>query len=225
MSLNVFLLISELIGTAAFAISGVLVAKKQKLDLFGAIVLGLTTAVGGGAIRDILLGYTPPIMFRDPIYAAVAAVTSLLAFALEKHSRVLEDSRKLSIILNTADTIGLGVFAASGINMVISSRYGGNAFLAIFVGTITAVGGGILRDVLAGQIPMVLRKRIYAVAAILGSCLYYALRHIFHLQIYTAEICCIGSICIIRYMAIRHLWNLPAFDGDDTPPESRKVSE
>lgn len=213
MDLSLFLYLSELAGTVAFAVSGVLTAKKQKLDVFGAVVLGLTTAVGGGALRDILLGYNPPVMFRKPVYAITAIITSLIVFYVEKSSRLLEDSGKMMLSLNIADTIGLGVFAASGTEKVLSTVYCENAFLAIFVGTITAVGGGILRDMLAGTIPVVMRKRVYAVAAMLGSLIYYLLRFRVGLPVSAAELISIASISGIRFLAIRYLWNLPSFEG------------
>ena len=211
MDLSLFLYLSELAGTVAFAVSGVLTAKKQRLDLFGAVVLGLTTAVGGGAVRGILLGYNPPVMFRKPVYAITAIITSLIVFLIEKKSRLLEDSQKLVLALNVADTIGLGVFAASGTEKVLGTVYCENMFLAAFVGTVTAVGGGILRDMLAGTIPVVMRRRVYAVAALLGSLIYYVLRFHADLPVSAAELISIGAICGIRFLAIRHLWNLPSF--------------
>ena len=213
MDLSLFLYLSELAGTVAFAVSGVLTAKKQKLDVFGAVVLGLTTAVGGGALRDILLGYNPPVMFRKPVYAITAIITSLIVFYVEKSSRLLEDSGKMMLSLNIADTIGLGVFAASGTEKVLGTVYCENTFLAIFVGTITAVGGGILRDMLAGTIPVVMRKRVYAVAAMLGSLIYYLLRFRVGLPVSAAELISIAAISGIRFLAIRYLWNLPSFEG------------
>lgn len=213
MDLSLFLYLSELAGTVAFAVSGVLTAKKQKLDVFGAVVLGLTTAVGGGALRDILLGYNPPVMFRKPVYAITAIITSLIVFYVEKSSRLLEDSGKMMLSLNIADTIGLGVFAASGTEKVLGTVYCENTFLAIFVGTITAVGGGILRDMLAGTIPVVMRKRVYAVAAMLGSLIYYLLRFRVELPVSAAELISIAAISGIRFLAIRYLWNLPSFEG------------
>ncbi len=210
-----FLMISELLGTVAFSVSGVLVAKKQKLDLFGAVVLGVTTAVGGGVIRDILLGKTPPIMFRDPVYALTALITSILIFMIEKHSVLLEGSGKMINVLNVADTIGLGVFAVSGTNMVILSSHASNAFLAVFVGTLTAVGGGILRDMLAGTIPVVMRKRIYAVAAIIGALLYYILRYLLRLPELVSELVSVGVVAGVRFLAIHYLWNLPSFSDQE----------
>ena len=211
MNFSVFLLISELLGTVAFSVSGVLVAKKQKLDLFGAIVLGVTTAVGGGALRDILLGNTPPVMFRHPVYALTALITAVVIFLIEKHSRLLEESDKVARVLNAADTIGLGVFAVSGTNMAILSAHKGNMFLAVFVGTMTAVGGGILRDMLAGTIPVVMRKRIYAVAAILGAVLYYILRAVLKLPEPVSEVLSILVVAGLRFLAIHFMWNLPSF--------------
>ena len=215
MDLSVFLTLSELVGTIAFAVSGVLVAKKQKLDLFGAVVLGLFTAVGGGVLRDILLGNTPPVMFRKPVYAMTALVTSSIVFYIEKRSRLMEDSAKMVFVLNVADTVGLGVFAVSGTEMVLHSGHRENLFLALFVGVITAVGGGMIRDMLAGRVPIVMRKRIYAVAALLGAALYYLLRDRGKLGIFAAELITVAVVGLIRFAAIHYQLNLPSFDEKD----------
>lgn len=212
MILEYFLFLTELVGTIAFSVSGVLTAKRQKLDLFGALVLGMVTATGGGVLRDILMGHTPPVMFQRPVYAALALVTALAAFHIEKKSQLLEDSRKAVYLLNAADTIGLAVFAVSGTETVIASARDDNMFLAVFVGVITAVGGGILRDILAGRIPVVMRRRVYAVAALIGAVLYYLLRQTFGIQLFIAEVISIAVIGLIRFLAIHYLWNLPGFE-------------
>lgn len=169
--------IIELIGIIAFAISGAIVAIKRNFDLFGIIVLGVITAVGGGAIRDIILGIIPPTMFKHSLYVFVAFITSCLAFGLGTVAAVKFKKNKefFMDLVNFFDAIGLGVFAVTGTNTAIISGYANNPFLAIFVGVITGIGGGMLRDILAGRVPFVLYKDVYASAAIIGAGLYYLL--------------------------------------------------
>ena len=212
MYFSVFLFVTELIATAAYAVSGVIAAKKRNLDLFGTVFTGVAAAVGGGVIRDLLLGNTPPVMFTKPVYALTAIPVSLIGFFIEKRSRLFEDEGVVTQILNAADTFGLGIFAVTGTHMAAFSEHGDNLFLALFVGMTTAVGGGILRDLLTGQIPLVLRKRIYAVAALVGAFLYYAFRIWLKMPLVLSELIVIAVVTLIRYLAIRYRWNLPAFE-------------
>ena len=175
MTFGTEIIIIELIGIIAFAISGAIVAIKKNFDVFGIIVLGVITAVGGGALRDIILGIIPPTMFKNSLYVFVAFLTSCFSFAgaavatvkFKKNKRFFKD------MVNFFDAIGLGVFAVTGTNTAIINGFEHNAFLAIFVGVITGIGGGMLRDILAGKVPFVLYKDIYASAAIVGAAMYY----------------------------------------------------
>ena len=175
MTFGTEIIIIELIGIIAFAISGAIVAIKKNFDVFGIIVLGVITAVGGGAMRDIILGIIPPTMFKNSLYVFVAFLTSCLSFAgaavatlkFKKNKRFFKD------MVNFFDAIGLGVFAVTGTNTAIINGFEHNAFLAIFVGVITGIGGGMLRDILAGKVPFVLYKDIYASEAIVGAAMYY----------------------------------------------------
>lgn len=177
MLFGIEIFIIEIIGIIAFAISGAVVAIKKHFDIFGVIVLGVITAVGGGALRDIILGITPPSMFINPIYVAVAFFTSCFAFigatvatlVFKKSIQFFKD------VVNFFDAIGLGVFAVTGTNTAIVHGFSDNPFLAIFVGVITGIGGGMLRDILACKVPFVLYKDIYACAAIVGATVYYYL--------------------------------------------------
>ncbi len=171
------IILIELIGIIAFAVTGAIVAIKKKFDLFGVIVLGVITAVGGGAIRDLILGITPPTMFRNSLYVLVAFITSSIAFAASAAATVkFKKSRKFfKDMVNFFDAIGLGIFAVTGTNTAIVNGFGDNAFLAIFVGVITGIGGGMIRDILAGKVPFVMYKDIYASAAIAGATIYYYL--------------------------------------------------
>ena len=200
----------ELIGTAAFALSGVMTAVKKELDVLGVLVVGVVTAVGGGALRDVLLGRLPPVMFTAPVYALVAAAVCLIAFLLLylRGPRSLAYLERFNPVINVFDAIGLGVFAVAGVRAAFSLGFGQNAFLAVFVGTVTGVGGGLMRDMLAGDIPMVLKKRVYALAAIAGAALYYTMARL-ALDEGAAQLCGMGLVVLIRLLATRYKWNLP----------------
>ena len=200
----------ELIGTVAFALSGVMVALEKELDLLGVAVLGTVTAVGGGAMRDILLGDVPPVLFRNPIYVAVAVGVSLLAFAFAYllGDRFSHNVEKLNPAINVLDAIGLGVFVVVGVRAAASAGYSDNAFLAVFVGTVTGVGGGLMRDQLVGRIPMVLQKRVYAIAALAGAALYYAMHALGFYEV-VAVASGVLVVIAIRILATHFHWNLP----------------
>ena len=140
------LFIAELIGTVAFAISGVLVAAEKRVDIFGALVLGTITAVGGGAIRDLLLGITPPTLFQKPVYTIVAVATAAIVFFIEygMGDKIERFSVGYMKVINGFDAVGLAVFVVVGVNTAIASGQGDNGFLSIFVGTITGIGGGMI---------------------------------------------------------------------------------
>lgn len=210
--------ITELIGIIAFAISGAMVAIEKRLDLFGVIVLGITTALGGGVVRDILLGRVPPMMFQKPIYVVLATGCSIAAFCFILFvGEMKEKQRELyENVLNFLDAIGLGVFAATSVNTVVAGEQNPGIFLAIFMGTVTAVGGGIIRDMMSNEIPMILRKRIYAVAAIIGSLVYYGLYHIFGGTPFIIVVSIFVTV-IIRVLAKHYRWNLPRIKNADTP--------
>lgn len=175
MTFGIEIFITEIIGIIAFAISGAIVGIKKRFDIFGIIVLGVITAVGGGALRDITLGIIPPTMFKNPIYVVVAFMTSCVTFGAAAIVRAKFNKNKQFFVevVNFFDAIGLGVFAVTGTNTAIVHGFEHNAFLAIFVGVITGIGGGMVRDVLAGKVPFVLFKDIYASAAIVGAGIYY----------------------------------------------------
>lgn len=201
---------AEIIGTIAFSVAGSLVAIRRELDIFGTVVVGGVTAVGGGCLRDILLGNLPPAMFRTPVYAIVAAIVSVIVFTAEylfPAEKVLA-SKKYEFVVNIFDALGLAIFVVVGINSAISCGYGDNGFLAICVGVLTGVGGGIIRDLLVKTVPMILRKQVYALPAIVGGILYY-----FMTRAGINEIICV-VVTIILIMTVRILaallkWNLP----------------
>ena len=147
-----FTTIFDILGTIAFAVSGANLAVEKKMDIFGVIILGVTTAVGGGIIRDIILNVTPPTAFREPRDCAIALVVSLLVFFSRLREQMI--SKRKTIFL--MDSIGLGAFTVIGVHAGILYD---NTFLAIFVGVVTGVGGGVLRDLFANKSPMIFNKQ------------------------------------------------------------------
>lgn len=150
------------LGIIAAAISGTLVGLKKELDLFGILCLAVATALGGGIIRDVLIGHLPAVAFLQPIYFFISVLTALFTCMF------FERIHKLQVVIMLSDAIGLGVFTAIGANTAIDHHVGGS-FLIISMGVITGIGGGILRDIFAQDIPYVFRKEIYAIASILGA--------------------------------------------------------
>jgi len=201
---------AEIIGTIAFSVAGSLVAIRRELDIFGTVVVGGVTAVGGGCLRDILLGNLPPAMFINPVYAIVAAVVSVLVFTIEYFfpaEKVLASKRYESIV-NIFDALGLAVFVVVGINSAKNCGYGDNAFLSVFVGVLTGIGGGIIRDLLVKTVPMILRKQVYALPAIIGGIIYYCM-DAFGINEIISVIITIIFIVTIRILAAVLRWNLP----------------
>ncbi len=207
----------EIIGTVAFAITGVITAIEKKLDVFGAVVLGMVTAVGGGIVRDMILGYLPPSAFRYPVYAVTAIITSLVVFVIAYFfgKRIKLHFDVYSQVINVFDSIGLAVFTVAGVNTAIACGFGENSFLSIFVGMLTGVGGGVMRDIMAGRVPKILRKRVYALAAAIGALLYQVLIEQELCPQYVALLIGTGSIIAIRLSATVFHWNLPRLKDFD----------
>ena len=164
-------LIGEWIGTAAFAVSGAMVAIDKRTDIFGVLLLAVFTALGGGTVRDILIGHFPPRMFSNGKYVLLAIFCALIVFVIARifKERYVAMESEIEHINGVFDAIGLGVFAVSGASIGIDAGFGDNLLLVVSLGTITGIGGGMLRDVMLLEIPFVLKKHIYAVAAIAGA--------------------------------------------------------
>lgn len=208
-----------LVGTVAFAISGAMTAMERSLDLLGVLVLGTVTAVGGGLIRDCLLGRTPPRALLEPQDALIALAVSLLTFLaawllVRFHRRT---GRWWGSVLSLMDAVGLGVFSVSGVQSALSCGHGGNAFLCVFMGVLTGVGGGLVRDVLAMQVPSILHRRIYALASLLGAGLYYGLTRLGAAG--WAMPAAAGTVVLIRLLATRYQWHLPLSPPLFSPPD------
>lgn len=202
--------IFEMIGTVTFASSGALVGIRKNMDIFGVNVLGITTAVGGGCIRDIILGITPPKMFQNFNYVGASILISCILFTIFFLNQELLSSRFLEAyekIMISLDAIGLGVFTVMGIRTAIEASYENNIFLLIFVGAVTGIGGGMLRDIMAGMTPFVFVKHVYAIASIAGAVSYILLRMWLPdtISLFAGS----AVVIIIRLLAAHFRWNLP----------------
>jgi uncharacterized membrane protein YeiH len=218
--MDLFILVLEMIGTVAFAVSGAMTALKKEMDIFGVAILGLTTAVGGGVIRDVILGVTPPITFRDPLYAFIAIGTAILVFIPAVHRWMMRNTRIYERILILMDALGLGIFTAVGIRAAYEVSEDFNKFLLVFVGVVTGVGGGILRDMLAGNTPYIFIRHVYAVASLLGAVVCVVLWTVAG-NLY-AMVAGMTVIVVIRLLSFHFKWNLPrakTFGNMTSPPK------
>ena len=201
------ILVLELAGTVAFAASGAMTGLRKNMDIFGVCILALTTAVGGGVIRDLILGRTPPATFQTPIYAAVAAVTALVLFLPRIRHLLTRDQRRYDLVLFWMDAAGLGIFTVLGIEAAYHNVYRPGLFLLVFVGVVTGAGGGVLRDVLAGDTPYIFIKHVYASASLAGALacglLWSPLGQMGAMLMGT------GLVILIRVLSAHYRWNLP----------------
>lgn len=159
--------IIDILGTTAFAISGVLVAFNKRMDLFGILIIAFVTAVGGGTLRDLLLGEVPVSWMTDITYSYVIIGSAIFAILLRNKINYLRTS------LFLFDTIGIGLYTVIGIEKGINAEL--HPLICIALGTITASFGGVIRDILCNEIPVIFRKEIYATACIFGGVVYFLL--------------------------------------------------
>lgn len=202
--------IVEIIGTIAFATSGAMVAINKRVDIFGVLVLSSITALGGGAIRDILIGATPPRMFSDYRYVMIAVVVSTIVFIIAYifRERYQQKAKVVDSVNNIFDAVGLGLFTVTGVQVAIDSGFGLNSILAVCLGVITGIGGGVLRDVMLREIPFVLKKRIYALASIAGGTVYYNL-HLADVSRTRSIVIAVAVTFVIRILATVFKLDLP----------------
>ena len=158
---NAIFQLCEAIGTAAFAVSGAMVAIDKGTDIFGVLLMAVFTALGGGTLRDVLIGHFPPRMFTNFHYVLLSCICALAVFIIARifKERYIERERLIEQVNNVFDAIGLGIFAVSGARIGMEAGFADNIFLTTFLGTTTAIGGGMLRDVLLQEMPFVLKKR------------------------------------------------------------------
>lgn len=200
----------EALGTAAFAVSGAMVAIDKGTDIFGVLLMAVFTALGGGTLRDVLIGHFPPRMFTNFHYVLLSCICAVTVFIIARifKERYIERERLIEQVNNVFDAIGLGIFAVSGARIGMEAGFADNIFLTTFLGTTTAIGGGMLRDVLLQEMPFVLKKRVYAVAAIVGA-LGYALLMRMGMNSVMAYALGMMATTAVRILATVFRWNLP----------------
>ena len=201
------IMIFEIIGTISFALTGAMTGLKKQMDIFGVCVLGVTTAVGGGIIRDLILGLTPPSAFRDPTSVLIAIAVSIIVFFPAVRRIFYRNKWLYEHVLLLADSAGLGIFTVCGARVAMEAGDGANRFLVIFVAALTGVGGGVLRDLFAGDRPYIFVKHVYACAALLGAIAFAALKPLVGLD--GATVIGFALIVVIRFCSARFHWSLP----------------
>ena len=199
-----FVTILDFVGTFAFAISGIRLASAKRFDWFGAYVVGLVTAIGGGTIRDLLLDVTPAWMI-DPMYLICTALA--MGFVILFGRYVIRLNNTFFIF----DTIGLALFTVVGVEKTLALHF--PLWVAIIMGTITGAAGGVIRDVFINEVPLIFRKEIYAIACVIGG-LVYGLCHWLGLAMTVTELVSGVSVFMARILAVKYHWALPVLKGD-----------
>ena len=207
---EIILLILEIIGTVAFAVSGAFVAIKANLDVFGVVFVGCITAVGGGIMRDLLVGHTPPQIFDDLYILLIAALTAGAVFviAFVMHRKFIGAYEKLEPIQNVFDAFGLAAFSIAGTELAFVEGFSDNAVLAILLGLMTGVFGGVFRDVLTSTTPYIFKKHVYALASIAGATTYYVLRLTTKDTVIASSVA-MAVVVVLRLLAAKYRWSLP----------------
>lgn len=193
----------EIIGTIAFAMSGALTAMNKKLDPFGVFIVAFVTAVGGGTLRDVMIGKTPVAWMLDLVYVYIIIVGFILAILFRKKL----DKFRRSLVL--FDTIGLGVFTIIGLDKGV--EIGLNPAICIALGTMTACFGGVIRDILCNDIPVIFHREIYATVCILGGIVFFALRYL-NLNSDLIYVITVAVIIISRMLSVKYNWCLPSLE-------------
>ncbi|MDN5896478.1 MAG: trimeric intracellular cation channel family protein [Nocardioides sp.] len=207
MSSAMLLLIIDLLGTFAFALSGGLVAVRKQLDLFGVSVLALTTGMGGGFLRDVLIDATPPAALTNWRYLAVAILAGLLTFAFHPTLGRMERA------INLLDAAGLALFCVTG--TIKAMDYGLGPVPSALMGMVTGIGGGMIRDLLAGRVPIVFRGDLYAFPALAGASIVAVLNYADQPVWLAAALG--GSLCLVwRVVALHRNWQAPMPTGSSS---------
>ncbi len=208
--------ILEIIGTTAFAISGALAAIGANLDMFGVAFVGCITAVGGGIVRDVILGINPPAIFSNHYICFIAILVSLIVFivAYIKRQQFNYFRIKIEYINNFFDALGLAAFTVTGAEVGIINGFADNGFLIVVIGLITGVGGGMFRDILTDTTPYVLKKHVYALASIFGCIVYFVLKKYLEDTI-IPSVTAMVLIVLIRILATKYRWSLPKIQKEN----------
>lgn len=192
----------EILGTIVFAISGAVLACRKDYDLTSVIVIAFAVGNGGGTMRDVLIGATPVFWISQSSYVIVSVITAVIVFFVGEK---INFNRKSLLI---ADAIGLGIFAIAGAEKTLAMHL--PALVAVMMGVLSAVGGGAIRDILCGDVPLIFKPEIYATAALAGAAIYVPL-YLWLPDHRIAGIACIITVIIIRLGTIQYEWTLPTF--------------
>ena len=238
---SIFLAI-EILGVISFAVAGAIVAIDKETDIFGVVFLSLMTCFGGGIIRDITIGKNPPSFFRELDYQVLIAIgVALLVFVLARvfKRKYIEKEQLVLNINNYIDALAIGIFSVSGVqtclNFFTASGREAGFMLCAILGMMSAVGGGMIRDLILRDIPFILRKRVYALAALIGASLYYVLIiRVFPGNPYAkviSQIGCILLVVLIRVLATKLEWDLPKaiefskFEAEEAEKDTELMSK
>ena len=213
----------EWIGTVSFAISGAMIAIGHGLDLFGVLMVGTITAVGGGIIRDLILGNVPPLIFSNTEVLLVSVLTGLVVFILARINakRVNRVLHRVEFMNRLFDSFGLGAFSVAGVQLAWDGGFGDQFVLCVLMGMLTGVGGGVVRDMLVNVKPYVLTKHVYAVASLAGSILYYGILK-FTPYGDLGSFIALLLVVIIRLLAAHDRWELPKIPPKEKEAETSK---
>lgn len=198
-----FLFIMDLIGTIVFAISGALAAREHKMDIFGMFIIASVTGMGGGTLRDMMIGSTPVFWMKQPIYMVMIAIGASLTFIFREKMLYLRKSLLLF------DTIGLGVFTIIGIHKGLA--FGLHPAIAIGLGAVTGCFGGAIRDILCNEVPAILHREIYATPCLVGGIVFVLLRSA-NFENNWVDILTVAVIIVIRLLAVKYHWQLPKIE-------------
>lgn len=198
--------IIEFVGTMAFAVSGIRLASSKRFDWFGALIVGMATAIGGGTIRDVMLGVTP-FWLTNSIYIICCAISLLWVVLFGKY--LIRQQNTLFIF----DTIGLALFNVIGVEKAL--QFGFPYWTAVVMGSITGAGGGVIRDILINEVPLIFRKEIYAMACVAGGVIYVLLHALTDCSAEMNALLSSVVVIVVRVLAVRHHWHLPVLRGEE----------
>lgn len=218
------IVLTDYIALVSTAITGTIVAIDRRLDMIGVWFLALVSSFGGGVLRDVLLGDTPPRFFTHYHWLLLVTAVSMAIFLTARFWRGWWRPRVRAYtdqINNILDAVGLAAFTMSGVQLACAAGHASNPVLCVFMGTITAIGGGVLRDISVMQTPSVLRKRVYAVASIAGGALYWALMHA-GLADELSWIVSMLLIIAVRICATVFRWNMPSIPIPEDQTEEKE---
>lgn len=195
--------IVDLAGVFVFAISGALAAREKRLDLFGVFIIAFVTGLGGGTLRDVMMGRTPVFWMQAPIYVGMIFGGASFAIIFRKKIHYLRKSLLLF------DTIGIGFFSIIGTEIALSFSYELHPVIVVSIGAMSACFGGVIRDILCNEIPIIFHREMYATPCVAGSLLYLALRELHFFSDYVSSLIAIAFIIIFRIYAIKYSLELP----------------